>query len=60
MTTGNPQANSIIEIFHQLLANLINTFGMDKKYVHEDDPRKGIPVVSALDIRSTFHTTNKN
>ena len=32
---------------------------MDKKYVDEDDPWKGILSAEAFVIRSTFHTTNK-
>ena len=58
-TQGTPQDNSIIEITHQVLANLIRTFDLDKKYVDKDDPWKGILAEEAFSIRSTFHTINK-
>ena len=58
-TAGNPRANSIIKQIHQVLANLVRTFELDKSYVDGDEPWKGIIVAAAFDIRSTFHTTNK-
>ena len=59
VTVGNPQYNSIIEIIHQALENLIRTFDMEKNYVDEDDPWKRILAAEAFYIHSTFHTTKK-
>ena len=59
-TAGNPQAESIIKRIHQLLANLILTFDLDKNYADEDEPWKLILLAAAFSIRSTFHPPNKN
>ena len=47
-TSGNPQANYTIKIIHQVLANLIRTFDLNKNYVDEDDPWKGSPAAVLL------------
>ena len=53
----NPQVNSIIERIHWVLHNLVSTFELDKSYVYGDDTWKGIVVIEAFSVRSTFHTT---
>ena len=59
MTAGNLQANSITKRIHQVIANLICTFELDRNYVDEDDPQKGILVADVFYIRSIYYTTNK-
>ena len=56
----NLQDNCIIEGVHQVLANLVWTFELDKNYVDEDDPSENIPAAEYFYRLSTFHTTNKN
>ena len=58
-TAGNPQDNSIIKFIHQILVNFFRTFELDKNYVDEYYPWKGILAAAVFSIRSTFHTTNK-
>ena len=40
---------------HLVLANIVITFEMDKDYVDGDNPQKGILVVEAFAVHSTFH-----
>ena len=58
-TAGHPQDKSIIKKTHQVSENLICTFDMDKHYVEEDIPWKGILEAADFDIRSTLYTANK-
>ena len=37
-TTGYPQDNSILEIIHQVIANLISMFDLQNNYLDEDEP----------------------
>ena len=37
-TTENPQANSILERIHRVIANFARTFDSQKNYIDEDDP----------------------
>ena len=59
MTSGNSQANYITKRIHHILAKLNRTFDLEKNYVVEDDPRKGILAAAAFTIHSILRTTNK-
>ena len=37
-TIENQQVNSILEIIHQVISNLIQTFDLQNNYIYEDDP----------------------
>ena len=53
----NPQANAIVEQVHQVIGNIIRTFELEKNYLDEDNPWKGVLSATAFAVRSTFHTT---
>lgn len=57
ITVRNPQANSVLERIHQVIANMVRTFELENNYLDEDDPWKGIFSAVAFAVRSTFHTT---
>ena len=56
-SSGNPQANTIIEIIHQLLGNLIRSFNLHYTYVHDADPRTGILAAASFAVQATYHRT---
>ena len=56
-TTRNPQANTIVEHLHQVLANLCRTFELEDNCMDEMDPWAGILSAPAFAMRSTIHTT---
>ena len=56
-TTANPQANSILERIHQVIANLVRTFDLQNNYLDKEDPWAGILAATAFAVRSTYHTT---
>jgi transposase InsO family protein len=60
ITVRNPQANAIVERVHQVIGNIIRTFELEKNYMDEADPWKGVLSATAFAVRSTFHTTLKN
>ena len=60
ITVRNPQANAIVERVHQVIGNIIRTFELEKNYLDEKDPWKGILSATAFAVRSTFHTTLQN
>ena len=35
-------SNAALEMIHQVLGNLVQTFNINQTYVDEDDPRSGI------------------
>ena len=37
-TTSNPKANLLLEIIHQVIANLIHKFDLKSSYLDEDEP----------------------
>ena len=41
-TAKNPQANSVLERIHQVLANMIRTFELEDIYIDEKNPWAGI------------------
>ena len=57
ITVRNPQANAILERIHQVIGNIIRTFELEKNYLDEKDPWKGILSATAFAVRSTIHTT---
>lgn len=59
ITTPNPQANSIIERVHQVIANLCQTFELEENYMDTDDPWAGLLTAATFTICSTIHTTLK-
>ena len=46
-----------MERIHQVIGNMIRTFELERNYLDEDDPWKGILSATAFAIRSTLHTT---
>ena len=60
ITTRNPQANSVIERIHQVLANMVRTFELENKYLDKEDPWKSILGAVAFAMRSTIHTTTQS
>ena len=56
-STRNPQANSVIERIHQVIANIIRTYRIDDKYLDLDDPFSGILSATMFAVRATYHTT---
>jgi transposase InsO family protein len=59
ITVRNPQANTIVERIHQVIANMIRTFELETNYMDEEDPWKGILSATAFAVCSTYHTTLK-
>ena len=57
ITVRNPQANAIVERFHQVIGSIIRTFELETNYMDEENPWKGISSATAFAVRSTFHTT---
>ena len=52
-----PQVNATIEIMHQVLGNLVQTYNLHETYVDETNPWMGILVVAAFTVNSTYHQT---
>ena len=59
ITVRNPQANAIVERIHQVIVNMIKTFGLQTKFLDQDDPWKGILSATAFAVISMYHTTLK-
>ena len=57
ITVRNPQANSIAERMHKVVANIVCTFELQDNYLDEEDPWTGILAATAFAIHSTYHTT---
>jgi hypothetical protein len=53
----NPQGNSIIEIIHQAMGNMLRAFELEDREIDPDDPWNEFLQACAFAIRSTFHTT---
>ena len=54
--TENPQANSKLEIIHQVIANLARTFDLKNDDPDEDDPWSGILAATDFAVQRTHHT----
>ena len=48
--------NSILNIIHQIIANLVRTFELQNNYLDEDDPWSGILAATDFSVRNTYHT----
>jgi hypothetical protein len=46
-----------VERVHQVIGNIIQTFVLERNYMDEDDPWKGILSATAFAVRSTFHSS---
>ena len=55
ITTSNPRSNSIIELIHQAIRNIICTFNVKK--INRYDPWSGILATTMFGVRATYHTT---
>ena len=55
ITTSNPHSNSIIELIHQTIGNIIRTF--DVCNIVNNDPWSGILATTIFAVRATYHTT---
>ena len=53
----NPQANSVLEPIHQVIANMLRTFELEEQEVDKDDPWTGILNAVGWAVRSTYHHT---
>ena len=60
ITTRNPQANSVVERIHQVLANMVRTFELENKYLDKEDPWKAILSATAFAVRSTISITTQS
>ena len=56
-TTENPQVNYILEIIHEVVANLVRTFDLQNNYLDEDDPWSGILAATAFTVQIIYHPT---
>ena len=54
-TRGNTQTNSILEIIHQVIANLVRTFDLQNNCIYKDDSWSGILAATAFLVQITFH-----
>ena len=48
--------NSILEIIHQIIANLVHKFDLQNNYLDEDDPWSEILTAMAFAVLSQFRT----
>ena len=48
--------NSILEIIHQVIANLVRTYGLQNNDLDKDDPWSGILAATDFAVQSTYHT----
>ena len=56
-TTANLQLNSTFKRIHQVIANFIHIYDLQKKYLDEHDPRSEILAATAFEVLSMYHTT---
>ena len=57
ITTGNPQANAILERVHQTMGNMLRTFRTHSAELDPTDPWSGILAAIQFAVRATVHTT---
>ena len=55
----NPQANATIEIIHQVLGNIVNSYNLQETYIDYSDPWMGILAAVVFSLRSTYHQTKR-
>jgi transposase InsO family protein len=56
-TAYNPQSNGIIERVHQVIADALRTFELEKQELHGKDPWTPFLQAASFARRSTYHTT---
>jgi transposase InsO family protein len=56
-TEYNPQSNGIVERVHQVLADMLRTFELEKRELDKHDPWSEFLTAVGYAIRSTYHTT---
>ena len=56
-TTENPHANPMLEMVHQVKANLLRTFDLQNKYLDKEEPGPGILAATYFSLHSMYHTT---
>ena len=56
-TKANPQANYILEMINQVIANLVHKFNSKHNYLYEGNPWSGILAATGFTVLSTHHTT---
>src|SRR5687767_15760416 len=59
ITVRNPQANTVVERIHQVIANMVRMFKLETNYLDVDNPWKGILSATVFAVRSMYHTTLK-
>ena len=59
ITVRNLQANAIVECIHQVIANIIQTFELEKNTLDVEDVWRGVLSATAFAVRSMYHTTLK-
>ena len=52
---GKPQASETIEISHQVISNLSQTYNLHKPYIYDTDSWMGILAAAAFLVRSKYH-----
>ena len=57
--TENTQENSILEIIHQVIANLIRTFDLQNNYLNKDNPWLGIVEAMDFSVHIMHHKTSQ-
>ena len=53
---ANPQVNSILEIIHQVKANLVSKFYLQYNYLEEHGPWSGILAAASFVEKITYNT----
>ena len=59
ITTRNPQANAIVERKQQTIDNVIRTMEVYDQDLDQEEPSKGVILVTCFAIRSTVHITTQ-
>ena len=57
ITSRNPQANSVLERFHQTIGNIIRTIKVQCMVIDDESPWDGILASTMFALRATLHTT---
>ena len=56
-TSRNPQANSILEMIHQTICNIIHTFKVQDMVIDDENPWDGIIASTMFALCARVHTT---
>ena len=60
ITSSNPQANSILDRFHQAIGNIIRAFKVKDMVFDDENPWNGILECTMFTLRAMVHTTKQN